>query len=140
MYVDKNLMVMSAQASYGVATNVTYSAYSIDLLTTGRYGDIGKGKPVAMIFTVDTAFAGTAGAFVTFQVRVDTDLTIDTNSVIVCQTGTIAITALTAGAVIVLPIAAGIIGSTYDHLGASVLISTQTTTAGAVSAFIGFDY
>jgi len=140
MYVDKNLLMTNAQTAFTTAAAYIYGDYSIDLKTTGRYGDIGAGKPVAVVFTVDTAFAGTAGCLITFQIRCDVDLTIDASSVIVAQTAAIAVTALTAGRVIVLPIPAGILGSTYDHLGVSFLTSTQNGSAGAVSSFVAFDW
>ena len=140
MYVDKNTMMMSAQTAYSTTGAYIYGSYSYDCGTTGRYGDIGKGKPVAVIFTVDTGFTSAGSATITFQIRCDTDLTIDSNSVIVAQTGAIAVESLPAGTVIVLPIPAGILGSTYDHLGVSTLTGTADGTAGAVTAFIGFDW
>jgi hypothetical protein len=142
MYVDKNLMMTNALAAYGSAGTV-YGDYSIDLKDTGKYADLGEGTPVAVVFTVDTAFAGTSGSLITFQVLIDSDLTIDASSKIVAQSGPIPVTALPAGKVIAVPISAGVIqafGSTYDHLGVGFLTSVQTSSAGAASSFVAFDW
>lgn len=139
MYVDKHTMMANALAAYTTQNAIVYGDYSIDLGTTGKYADLGAGRPVAVVFTVDTAFVG-AGASVTFNVLCDVDLTMDASSVIVASTGAIAITSLTAGKVIVVPIPKGVLGSTYDHLGVSFLSTGAATTAGACSAFVAMDW
>lgn len=140
MYVDSDTMMANAQTAYTTTGAYIYGDYSIDLGTTGKYADLGKGRPVAVVFTVDTAFTSAGSATITFQVRCDTDATIDSGSVVVAQTGAIAVANLTAGTVIVVPIPAGVLGSTYDHIGVSFLTGTADGTAGACTAFVAMDW
>jgi hypothetical protein len=142
MYTDSDLMMASAQAAYGSAGTV-YGPYSVDMGDTGKYADLGKGRPVAVQFTVDTAFAGTTGSLILFQVLADVDLTMDASSKIIVQTGPIPVTALTIGKVVTIPIPAGVIplfGTTYDHLGVAIETTTQTSSAGAVTAVVVMDW
>jgi hypothetical protein len=142
MYVDKNLLIADAEDVYGSA-GTQYCDYSVDLGTTGVLNDIGKGKTVAVVFCVTTAFAGTTGSHITFQVMADSDLTIDSGSKIIAQSGVFDVGDLTAGTVVTVPIGAGALtkyGNTYDHIGAAVLTADQTSSAGAVDAFVAFDY
>jgi hypothetical protein len=142
MYVDKNLMIASAEDVYGSA-GTQYCDYSVDLTTTGVLNDIGLGKPVAVVFCVTTAFAGTSGSHITFQVLADVDLTMDVSSKIIAQSGIFDVGDLAVGSVVVVPIASGALakyGKTYDHIGAAVLTADQTSSAGAVDAFIAFDW
>ena len=142
MYVDKHTMIANAESVYGSA-GTQYCDYSIDLGNTGQYADLGKGRPVAVIVTVDTAFAGTSGSLITFQVMADVDLTIDASSKIIAQSGPYPVTALTIGKMIAIPIPAGslpLFGTTYDHIGMAVLTSDQTSSAGAITAHVAMDW
>jgi hypothetical protein len=138
MYIDSGLKVMDAQTAYTTAAALIYSASSVDVGNTGRYSDLGKGQPVAMKFAVTTAFAGTTGCLFTFQIRADVDLTIDASSVILAETGPLEVTSLTKGTIISIPFPAGVQGSTYDHIGASILTTVQNGSAGAVDAWVAF--
>ena len=137
-YVDYDLKVMDAKTAYTTATALIYSASSVDIGNTGKYADLGKGQPLAMKFAVTTAFAGTTGCLFTFQIRADVDATIDASSVILAESGPLGVASLTKGTIITIPFPAGVQGSTYDHIGASVLTTAQNGSAGAVDAWIGF--
>lgn len=142
MYVDKNLLIASAEDVYGSA-GTQYCDYSVDLTTTGVLNDIGMGKPVAVVVCVTTSFAGTTGSHITFQVMADVDLTIDASSKIIAQSGVFDYSDLTAGTVVTIPIGRGALtayGKTYDHIGLAVLTADQTSSAGAIDAFIAFDF
>jgi hypothetical protein len=142
MYVDANLLMADAQNFYGSAGTV-YSSSSVDLQTTGVLNDIGRGKTIAAVFCVTTAFAGTTGSHITFQVMADSDLTIDASSKIIAQSGTFDVGDLTAGTVVTVPIGAGALtkyGNTYDHIGVACLTADQTSSAGACDVFLAFDY
>jgi hypothetical protein len=142
MYVDSDTLIANAENVYGSA-GTQYCDYSIDLGTTGKYADLGEGRPVAVVVTVDTAFAGTTGSLITFQVLADVDATIDASSKIIAQSGPYPVTALTAGKKISIPIPAGslpLFGTTYDHIGMGVLTSDQTSSAGAITVHVAMDW
>jgi hypothetical protein len=142
MYVDKNLMIASAEDVYGSA-GTQYCDYSVDLQTYGLINDIGKGKPVAVVFCVTTSFAGTTGSHITFQVLGDIDLTMDASSKIIAQSGVFDYSDLTAGTIVTVPIGRGALtayGKTFDHIGAAVLTADQTSSAGACDVFLAFDF
>jgi len=141
MYVDYNLLMANSEDVYGSA-GTSYADYSIDLKTTGVYSDIGKGRSAVLVVNVETAFAGTSGSYICFQLLADIDLTIDGSSRVVAQSGIYNVTELVAGTVIKVPIPAGSIslfGNTYDHIGVGVATSAQTSSAGTISAFIALE-
>jgi hypothetical protein len=140
-YVDEDLWVARAETMYGSAGTV-YGAYSVDLGTTGYINDIGKGKPIYLVVCVSTAFAGTTGSHITFQVLADADLTMDASSKIIAQSGTFDVGDLTKGTVVVIPVGSATLtkyGNTYDHIGMACLTADQTSSAGTVDAYFTFD-
>ena len=116
-------------------SQVAGSYYSTSVLNTGTATyDIGAGEALAAIICVDEAFVG-SGATVTFAVIDEADTTLDSGSIVIAQTAALAITRLTLGKIIVIPIPVGLV--TQQYLGLKYTIATATTTAGTVTAFIG---
>lgn len=131
MYVDKQCLLMDAQ-DLGQVAGDYYSSYAYNLGSV--VGDIGSGNPLYVVICVDEAFASAGSATVKFSVIDEADTTLDSSSVEIVSTDTIAYTTLTAGKVIAIPIPAGLI--TQQYLGLRVDIGTATTTAGTVTAFV----
>lgn len=138
MYVDKELLLSDSQ-DLEMSQGTTYSTNAIDLESLR---DIGKGRPISMVITVDEAFTSAGLATVVFFI-VDEDtesdgtVTLDSDSVEIVQTDTLAIARLTEGKVIVIPIPAGLI--TKQYIGMKYTIGTADTTAGKVSVFLALD-
>jgi hypothetical protein len=132
MYVDKNLQLSAAQS----LTTTALSTYSVNLGTTSR--DIGKGKQLYAIITIDTSCAAAdAAKTVTFSVVTDSTADLATSATTILATAALTGAVLTAGrAPIVIPIPNGI---TDQYIGVYYTLST-TFTAFTVSACIGFEY
>lgn len=136
MYVDKQLLFSDSQDLSQVQAD--YSSSNIIHWDGGC--DWGKGKPMAVVITVDEAFASAGAATVTFHLVANADEDLTTSATTLYETPAIAYTELTAGKVIVLPIPQGRMASTDYYLGVVYAIGGATTTAGTCSAFLAFDW
>lgn len=143
-------MIMDSRNEFADAVSVAAAAGTalignvIDLGATHR--DIGNGKTVYLILTVDTEIitAGSAGT-VKFQLASDSTADLATSPTIHYDSGTFATGAaasnalLLAGktlAVIALPLE----GKVYErYLGILAVTATTTTTAGKINAFLTLD-
>ena len=131
MFVDDMLVLSDGQDLAQTAGDY----YSTNVLNTGSLiADIGAGNPLYLICCVDEAFVGASGT-VKISLIDEADTTLDSGSVEIVSTDTIAITRLTLGKIIVLPIPTGLI--TQQYLGVRYDIGTTTQTAGTITAFIG---
>lgn len=137
MYVDKeNLFTATAADLSSVGSSgVVYSDSSIYL---GVVRDVGKGRPLYVVFCIDTAItSGNSTATMKFSVVDDDDATVAGDGVVLVSTDDIAVTRLTLGKVIVLPLPSGIM--TQKYLGVSFSGGTEVTTAGSCTAFLAVD-
>ena len=92
-------------------------------------------KGAIVEFLVTEAFAGMAEGFY-FQLRADIDATLDNTQIIVATSPLLQTTDLTLGDVIVVPIPAFVLPSTFEFFGAFYLKHTNVATAGIVIATI----
>lgn len=129
MYVDKELLLSDPQT----ITSTAVSEHTIDL---GVARDVAKGKPLFVVVVVTTSFADAAE---TLTIQVITSANADLSSgVVQIQTDAYIPSALAAGREpIVIPLAS--IAADARYLGLNYLASA-TFTAGAVKAFVTFDY
>ena len=112
-----------------VTDSDAYTTYSIDCGNTTPKRDPGNGEPLAMIFCVDTAAAGSTDT-TDFKVVTSTAEGLAT-STIALATRRIANALLTAGSIHVIPIPSGI---TQRYLGGKVELGTGDTIT--VSVFV----
>jgi len=142
MYVDYSLLMADSRTMSSASTTV----FGLKTIPIGTYNykDIGKGKPIALVIVVETAFASAGSATETFNLLGHTGADLDSGTpIVLCSTAAIPYTSLTAGKVIVLPMPAGILEITQvtlDYLGMKCLTAGATSTAGVCSAFIAFDW
>lgn len=94
MFIDSQLLLSEEQA-------VTADAASTNVVDLGVDQDIGRGEPMAVVFTIDTAADSTTGDE-TYAFQVRTGSTASPSTVIAAQT--IAAANLTAGSRHVLPL------------------------------------
>lgn len=132
MIIDSLLLLSDAQ-DLSQSTGDYYSTNVINTSTT--LGDIGAGEPIYLICVVDEAFTSGGSATVKISLIDEADTTLDSSSVEIVSTDTIAYTSLTLGKVIVLPVPFGLV--TQQYIGVRYDIGTATTTAGTITAFIG---
>jgi hypothetical protein len=125
------------------ASTTVFGATTIPL---GSYNfkDVGAGKPIALVVVVESAFASSGSATETFSLVGHTGADLATGTpIVLCSTAAIPYDSLTAGKVIVLPMPAGILEITQltlDYLGMKCVTAGATSTVGACSAFIAFDW
>jgi len=106
--------------------------YSTSVLNSSTVlGDLGAGEQLAAFFCIDAAVVG--GTAVVFAIIDEADTTLDSSSVVICQTAALGMARLTLGKIIILPIPTGLI--TQQYIGVKYVI-TGTTTAGTVSCWI----
>lgn len=108
--------------------------------TTTQMRDLGEGQDLYVSLTVGTAFTAAGAATLTPTVELSDDLS-GTNTVVIGTFGTIAKTALTAGANFVARInpRLGSLGTTYRYIIVRYTVATGPMTAGAVFADIVTD-
>ena len=133
MYVDKQCLLADGMDCSQVAGDY-YADYCYNI---GATDDIGRGQPLYVVICCDTAFTSGGSATVKFSIVDEADTTIDSSSVEIVSTDTLAYTRLTEGKVIVIPVPANLI--TQQYIGLRVDIGTATTTAGTITAFIAHD-
>lgn len=138
MYVDKNLVMADSRTMSSASTDV--DGLTTVYLGAGAYRDIGKGKPVAVVIVVETAFASAGSATEQFKVIGHTGADIAGAGTVIAETGAIAYTSLTKGKVIAIPIPAGIMGTTLVYLGVRCTTAGATSTNGVCSAFLALDW
>ena len=129
MWVDKQLQIEDSLDCGAYTATTTYSTNVINLGST--VGDIGVGTPLYMVVCVEEAFAG-AGTF-KFNIVDEEDNTIDSGSVVIVSTTTLALSTLSLGKVFAITIPAGLV--TQQYLGMSYT-NSGTLTAGIFSAFL----
>ena len=129
-------MILDSLTRLSDSEDISQSAgtkYSTSALNTGTViGDLGAGETLVAIFCIDVAVVG--GTAVVFTIIDEEDETLDSGSVVICQTAALGMSRLTLGKIIILPIPAGLI--TQKYIGVKYVI-TGTTTAGTVSCWIG---
>jgi hypothetical protein len=132
MIVDKNLQVSAAQA----LTASALSDYSVNISSATR--DIGAGKILYAIITIDTSVAGAdAAKTVTFSVVTDSTADLATSARTILSTEAYVGSVLTAGrAPIVIPIPMSIAD---QYIGVYYTLS-DTFTSFTLSACFGFEY
>lgn len=108
--------------------------------TTTQMRDLGEGEDLYVSLTVGTAFTATGAATLTPTVELSDDLS-GTNTVVIGTFGTIAKTALTAGANFVARInpRLGALGTTYRYLIVRYTVATGPMTAGTIYADVVTD-
>jgi len=126
MWIDKNLLVSNSQTLADTAV----SDYSIDL---GAAKAIWRGRPVFMVINIETAAADLTS--INFQVVTDTVAALSSPTVQV-ETGAIGYASLTAGKMIILPLASAI-GTEEQYLGMQYTCSDAGTCT--FSAFIALE-
>jgi len=129
MYVDKQLQLEDSLDMGAFTATTTYSTNAINL--GGVVGDIGVGTPLYMLICCEEAFAG-AGT-VKFNIVDEADSTIDSGSVVIVSTTTLALSTLTEGKILAIPIPAGLI--TQQYIGMSYT-NSGTLTAGIISVVL----
>ncbi len=130
--IDKNLQVSDGQA----LTASALSDYSVNIGSATR--DIGKGKQLYAIITIDTSVADAdAAKTVTFSVVTDSTADLATSARTILATEAYAGSVLTAGrAPIVIPIPMSIAD---QYIGVYYTLS-DTFTSFTLSAHIGMEY
>lgn len=108
--------------------------------TTTQIRDLGEGQDLYVSLTVGTAFTAAGAATLTPTVELSDDLS-GTTTVVIGTFGTIAKTALTAGANFVARInpRLGALGSTYRYLIVRYTVATGPMTAGTIYADVVTD-
>lgn len=96
MFIDSQMQLSDAQA-------LTATAASTNEIDFGGDFDIGRGEPMAVVFTVDVA-ADVADADETYQFDVRTDDNAAMSSAVVIGSRTIAGSLLTAGSTHIIPL------------------------------------
>lgn len=142
MIVDKLTEIADAATSVAAAAGTVLVGSQIDLGAAG----VGFGKDAYLVITVDTQII-TGGSPGTIQFRVVSDdsaaihaSTCSVHAVTKAYvTDDAALAELTQGTVIVLPLTADTAEAYERYLGLQAIIATETTTAGAISAFVTFD-
>jgi hypothetical protein len=142
MIVDKLLEIADAATSVAAAAGTVLVGSQIDLGAAG----VGFGKDAYLVITVDTQIitGGSAGT-IQFVLASDDSAAIHATTRSVhwiskaYVTDDAALAELTAGTVIVVPLPADTAEPYERYLGLQAIIATETTTAGAISAFITFD-
>ena len=130
MYVDNCLLVSNAQA----ITADDYSTYSVDLKAARK---VWGGKQLYMIITVDETFATKTS--VNFEVVSSTAAGLSSGTIVLAETGDIAVGSLTIGrAPIIIPIGSNV-GTEQQYIGMYYLVTGTETGNGKVSAFVAFD-
>lgn len=132
MYIDKELLLSDTQVICNAGTEL--STNTIDL---GAAKNLAKGKQLYVIVIIDVAIDTSTS--INFQVVTDTVAALSSPT-IQMETGAIAIASLTAGrAPIVIPVGSAL-GTEERYLGMQYTLAGSNNVAGAVTAFVGFDW
>jgi len=132
MYIDNELVLeMGMVVTQGAATN-DYASGCVNVGTAGR--DVGAGKPMYCAINVTTDFASTGAATITFQLLEESDVTIDSSSIVLSQTEAFAVSTMTAGReLIVIPVPPGV---ALQYLGLGVVVASHVLSAGTIDAYL----
>lgn len=117
----------------GTGTKVVGSAVNLQAVDV----DIGRGMPVHLVITVDTAFTSGGSATVRFQFATDGQdpLAADGTETVHVQTGDIPVANLTQGAIFSLTLPQATLD--YEqYAGLQAVVATAALTAGKVNAFL----
>lgn len=125
MILDKHLQVSDAQA-------VTASAASTDYIDKKAAGDVGMGKPLHMMITVDEAAQAAGAATVTFQIQCDDNSGFSSPKT-VFQSGAIAKADLVPGYQLFMPMP---IGLDEQFIRVYYSVGTGPLTAGKFTAHV----
>jgi hypothetical protein len=126
MFLDAYNLLSDAQA----VTADAYSTNTIDLGASSPARQIGDGEPMAVVFTVDVALAGTTPTIV-FNVVDSANANLSSHTVLVASKS---YSALAAGAQVVLPIPPGL--PTARYLGAYYDVGGTTPTITLTAALM----
>ena len=127
MYTDKDLRVSAAQA-------VTAAAYSADVIDLGERKDLGMGKEISAVISVDTTATSGGSATVDFQIvgSANADLS---SHVVLGSTGAQAVASITSPKQYGIKINPDLNGGLgYRYLGIRYAVATANLTAGAFTA------
>lgn len=132
MLVDALLQLSAAQA-------VTASAVSTNTIDLGTARDLAPGKPLYLVFGVDTTATAAGAATVTFQAISSAAANLGSPTVL-AQTDAIGKAELTAGRkLIAVPIAPPVLAAQpkgQQYLGAQYTVATGPLTAGAFTCYL----
>ena len=135
MFVDSQCLLTDGMDIDQTSGVTMYSEFAYNL---GSTKDPGGGRPLYVVICVDEAVtSANSTATIVFAVVDEDDEDIDTDSVEIVQTDTIACTRLTLGKVIVIPIPSGLI--TKQYIGLRATIGGENTDSGTITAFIALD-
>lgn len=123
-------MILDAQHLFSDAQALTATADSTNYIDLGVDRDIGRGEPMAVVFTVDVAADSTTGNE-TYQFQVETDDNTSFSSSTIIGDRTILAAALTAGSRHVIPL-----GYTNERYLQVVYTLGGTTPTVTVTAFL----
>lgn len=129
MYTDALLQFSSAQPIIGSAS--VLSTNTVDML---QNGNLGSGKPVDVLFQVNTALTGLTA--LEMQVITANDAALSSGVAVIGSTGAIPVASLTAGARFIAGVNPNCASNGARYIGAR-FVPTGTSTGGTVSAVIG---
>lgn len=123
-------MILDAQQQFSDAQALTATADSTNYIDFGVDRDMGKGEPLAVVITVDTAADSTTGDE-TYAFAIETDDNTSFSSATTLVSRTIAAASLTAGSRHVIPL-----GYTNERYAQLVYTLGGTTPSVTVTAFL----
>lgn len=138
MIFDKLTEIADAAVLSLAATGRQAVGTPIDLGVVSR--DIGAGKPLYMVITVDTAILSGGSATVSFEIVSDSvnPVAVDGTATLHAKTADVAKATLVAGYTMVIPLPS--VNPVYEqYLGLIVNVGTAVLTAGKINAFLTID-
>lgn len=135
MILDNNLVFADAVATGNTGTRILGDVVDLDVAR-----DIGAGKPLYVIVTIDTAITAGAGGTIQFKVTSADDAALTTNAEDHLVSVNYDAASGVAAGTIVLSAALPAEGMTYGrYIGVRETVATANTTAGKVNAFLALD-
>jgi len=131
MYLDKQLLLSDTQ----VVAN-SGSEISENIIDLGAAKNVARGRQMYAVIIVDVAFSTCTS--INFQLWTHSTTTVTSGS-IMCETGAIAVAALTANrTAIVLPVGDAL-NTAKQYVGMYYVLAGSNDAAGAVTTFLAFD-
>lgn len=137
MIIDKFWEFADASALSTAATGVAAIGSSVNM---GLARDIGAGKPIFLVITVDTAVTSGGSATVEFQLVSDGQaaLAVDGTATVHWKSGAIPKATLVAGYMLVVPLPS--VNPAYEqYVGLLQNVAVAALTAGKFNAFLTYD-
>ena len=129
---ERNEFCDSATVAYAAGNRLIGDV--IDLGATPTLRDIGSGQPIFLVIQTDVAAAGAGN--LTFDLRSDSEATVNDSPTTHFTTGAEAYTVWTAGRSVVVSLPQGV---TYERYLGIWLTTSGTTTGGTVNVFLTCD-